>query len=86
METMTKGRVYVTVGGNDLLQIIYMGVAMKRVKTIDLSHPHDGKSPHVHHGYKHNEDDSPKGYANLTPQEKRMVDRVQKAWQNRHGK
>ena len=32
METMTKGRVYVTVGGNDLLQIVYFDNSMKRVK------------------------------------------------------
>ena len=50
METATKGRVYVTVGGNDLLQIIYFDQNLKRSKTIDLSHTHDGKNPHTHHG------------------------------------
>ena len=85
-ETATKGRVYVTVGGNDLLQIIYFDRNLKRSKTIDLSHTHDGKSPHTHHGYNHNENDSVKGYANLTTKEKRMVEQVKKIWYNRHSK
>ena len=86
METMTKGRVYVTVGGNDLLQVVYFDRSMKRSKTIDLSHTHDGKNPHTHHGYNHNENDSAKGYANLTTEEKKMVERVKKIWYNRHSK
>lgn len=86
METMTKGRVYVTVGGNDLLQVIYFDRRMKRSKTIDLSHTHDGKNPHTHHGYNHNENDSVKGYANLTTAEKKMVERVKRIWYNRHSK
>lgn len=36
--------------------------------------------PHTHHGYNHNEDDSSKGYANLTEKEKKMVERVNLAW------
>lgn len=80
METMTSGRVYVTVGGKDLLQIIYFDKNNKRSKTIDLSHSHNGITPHVHHGYEHNENDSSKGMANLTPEEKKMVDRVTKLW------
>ena len=83
METMTKGRVYVTVGGDDLLQVIYFDRNTKRSKTIDLSHSHDGKSPHTHHGYNHNENDSAKGYANLTTEEKKMVARVKNIWYNR---
>lgn len=43
METMTRGRVYVTVGGSDLLQIIYFDAQNKRIKAIDLSHPHLGE-------------------------------------------
>lgn len=85
-ETATKGRVYVTVGGNDLLQIIYFDRNLKRSKTIDLSHTHDGKNPHTHHGYNHNENDSVKGYANLTTKEKKMVEQVKKIWYNRHSK
>ena len=80
METMTRGRVYVTVGGNQLLSVTYFDTKNKRTKSIDLSHPHNGLSPHVHHGYFHNENDGSKGAANLTPKEKRMVDRVRELW------
>ena len=82
-ETMTRGRVYVTVGGKDLLQIIYFDNDNKRNKTIDLKPPaHKNKLPHVHHGYEHEENDGPSGATNLSPEEKRMVDRVKKLWQN----
>lgn len=80
METMTKGRVYVTVGGKELLQIIYFDKANKRCKTIDLSHPHKGEKPHTHHGYEHNENDSLKGFSHLTTEEKKMVERVNQIW------
>ncbi len=86
METMTQGRVYVTVGGNDLLQVIYFDKDNKREKTIDLDHAHRGEKPHTHHGYYHNENDSAKGFANLTPEEKKMVARVRRLWYNRRSK
>lgn len=86
METKTPGRVYVTVGGNDLLQIVYFDANLKRNKTIDLSHSHGGEKPHTHHGYEHNEKDGAKGYTQLTDAERRMVDRVQRIWYNRHSK
>ena len=86
METMTEGRVYVTVGGNDLLQIIYFDTENKRNKTIDLSHSHKGMEPHVHHGYNHSENDGPKGATKLTAKEKKMVDKVERLWKNRENK
>lgn len=86
METMTKGQVYVTVGGPDILQIIYFDKDNKRTKTIDMDHSHDKKIPHVHHGYIHAENDGPKGYSNLTPQEKKMVEKVEKLWYTYLGK
>lgn len=86
METMTDGRVYVTVGGKDLLQIIYFDTASKRNRTIDLSHPHKGKKPHVHHGYEHNEIDIKNGVkggaTGLSIKERKMVDKVTKLWYN----
>ena len=81
-ETMTRGRVYVTVGGKDLLQITYFNNVNKHSKTIDLKHFHKGMKPHAHHGYEHNEEDGSKGAANLTPEEKRLVARVYKIWYN----
>ena len=82
METMTKGRVYVTVGGNDLLQVTYFDSQNKRSKTIDFTHLHAGLKPHTHHGYLHNENDSVKGAANLTAKEKKMVDKILEIWHN----
>lgn len=85
-ETKTRGRVYVTVGGDDLLQITYYDNQNKRSKTIDLTHYHEKMKPHTHHGYNHNENDSAKGAANLTTEEKKMVDRVRKVWYNRNSR
>lgn len=81
METMTKGRVYVTVGGDKLKSITYFDKG-KRGKVIDLLHPHEGVQPHVHHGYIHNENDGIKGASNLTVKEKKMVERVTNIWYN----
>lgn len=87
METMTKGRVYVTVDNRDNLSAItYYDKARKRTKQIDLTKAHRGMQPHTHHGYHHNENDGPKGAARLTPKEKRMVARVKKEWYDIKGK
>ena len=87
METMTKGRVYVTLNKNDNIKAItYYDAANKRTKQIDLDRPHNKVSPHIHHGYIHSENDSEKGYANLTTEEKKMVERVKKIWYNRRSK
>lgn len=80
LETMTKGRIYVRVGGNDILQITYFDKDNKRTKTIDLNHRHNNLQPHVHHGYAHNELDGAKGVTRLTPKEEKMVDTVRKIW------
>lgn len=83
-ETKTNGRVYVEVGGKDLLRIIYYDRSNKRVKQIDLNHAHKGMNPHTHHGYNHNENDGAKGASNLTTEEKKMVERVKQIWYNRN--
>lgn len=83
METMTKGRVYVTVTNDNLLKsITYYDRNGLRTKQIDLDKQHKGMQPHTHHGYFHNENDSSKGAANPTTEEKNMVDRVTKLWYN----
>lgn len=83
METMTKGRVYVTVDNkNNLSAITYYDKENKRKKQIDLHHPHKNIMPHTHHGYFHNEYDSAKGAAKLTTEEKAMVDRIRRSWYN----
>ena len=84
METMTKGRIYVTVGKNDTLKSIsWYSKDGKRREQIDLDHRHsiDGKKekPHVHIGYKHDEG----GNRALTTRERRLVARLTKLWDNR---
>lgn len=86
LETRTPGRVYVTVGGKDLLQVIYFDNNLKRSKTIDLSHSHEGMQPHVHHGYEHSEVDTAngvkKGATQLTTHERALLDKVYQLWHN----
>ena len=88
METMTPGRVYARVESGELKSVVYFDAANKRAKQIDIDHPHRPwfAGAHVHHGYFHNENDSPKGASRLTTQERRMVDRVSKIWDNRKSK
>ena len=87
METMTKNRVYAQINNrNNVSAIIYFDSNNKRSKQIDLLHKHNGISPHVHHGYLHNENDSAKGASNLTTKEKKLVDRVLKKWYNKNNK
>lgn len=83
IETMTRGRVYVSVNSqNKLKSISYYDSSGKRTKQIDLDHNHKGMDIHTHHGYNHNENDGPKGAAKLTPEEKKIVDRVKELWYN----
>jgi len=87
METMTRGRVYVTVNADGVPKFIsYYDTQNKRSKTIDLGHKHKGVDRHVHHGYFHNENDGPKGATNPDTKEKRMIEKALKAWYNRPGK
>lgn len=88
METMTPGRVYVHVEKGELKSVVYFDKENKRVKQIDLDHPHRPlfKDAHVHHGYFHNENDSSKGAAKLAGDEVRMVERIKRIWDNRDGK
>ena len=82
-ETMTQGRVYVTVNNkNKLTTITYYDNNGKRTKSIDLNHAHDRKKPHTHYGYEHSE----YGTTGLTTKERNLVDFVYKAWYNNYGK
>ena len=83
METMTKGRVYVTINAKDeVLSITYYDNTNKRKRQIDLTHAHNGKKPHTHHGYIHDEN----GTTGLTVEEKKMIDKVKNEWYNRYNK
>lgn len=81
-ETMTKGRIYVRVAGDELKSINYYDDEGKKYKQIDLDHYHNKMKPHTHHGYKHAEYDGPEGGTDLTLEERAMVDRVTRAWED----
>lgn len=82
LETKAKRRIYVTVNNEDKpAYISYYDARGKRTRTIDLLRDHDGKMPHAHDGYTHT------GQAeDLTDREKKLVDKVRKAWYNAYGK
>lgn len=87
METMTTGRVYVTVSKKDELKsITYYDKNNKRYKQVDVGHSHKvdniPTSQHTHKGYIHDE----KGTRNLTVKEMKMLERVQKIWYNYLGR
>jgi hypothetical protein len=85
METMTEGRVYAVIGGNEVKSIVYFDSDNKRSKQIDLDHKHNQTSPHVHRGYEHSEYDPTESRLKLSSKEQNMVDRVLKTWENRQG-
>lgn len=82
METMTKGRIYVTVdkNTNELKYISYYDKHSKRYQQIDLQHDHKvngvKERPHVHKGYEHNE----RGDYKPSIRQERMIERVKKIW------
>ena len=88
METMTKGRIYVTVNErNELKAITRYDKANKRYKQIDLTgqaHMIDGKMviPHSHIGYYHDEH----GTRKLSKRDQKLIDKVIKIWNARHSK
>lgn len=84
MWTKTNGRVYAVVdkNKNSIKSIVYFDKNNNRSKQIDLDREHHGIRPHTHHGYFHNEKDGAKGASNLTAEERKMVDRINKLWYN----
>lgn len=87
METMTKGRVYVTVNHkNELKSITLYDDDGKRIKQVDLrgtAHMINGEKvlPHSHVGYEHDE----KGTKKLTEKENALIAKVNKIWENKGG-
>lgn len=81
METMTKGRIYVETGGDDLLRIVQFDEDNKRNYVIER----DKRSDlwHVHKGYEHTEY-SEKHWDPLTESDKELLAKVQRLWYNRN--
>ena len=79
METMTPGRIYVQVGGTDLIRIVLMDGDNKRYKTIELD-KRTGKW-HVHYGYFHSEN-SDVVHNDLTEDDNKLLEKVKREWYN----
>ena len=80
LETMTNGRTYVQVGGDDIVRIAFMDEDNKRCKVIEKDKK-KGKL-HVHHGYFHTEE-SEKAHEPLSQQDKDFLDKISRIWHNR---
>lgn len=80
METMTSGRIYVEVGGNDLLRIIFFDENNKRNHVIER----DKRSDlwHAHNGYYHSEKSDSK-HDPLDDDDKKILAEVQTLWYNK---
>jgi hypothetical protein len=81
METMTKGRIYVTVNKQGTLKSInYYDDNNKRFKQVDMDHYHgEINGNHTHKGYYHDEN----GTRKPTPEENKMIEKVKYIWRNR---
>jgi hypothetical protein len=86
METMTNGRIYVTLGQNDkpksITQYSNDGLRRKQIDITGKPHKINGKFvlPHTHEGYWHDE----KGTHGLYDREKKLVANVKEIWKNRN--
>lgn len=87
IETMTRGRVYGVLNSKgEVGTIVYFDNEGKRTKRIDLDHKHAKMQPHTQHGYMNEGPDGKSGASRLTPEEKAMVERVTRLWDNKRGK
>lgn len=81
LETMTRGRIYVTLNskGNPS-NIYYFNNELKRNRRIDITQSHQNMKPHNHHSEEQELHNGKKGASKLTTEEKKMVERVQKIY------
>lgn len=82
METMTAGRVYVEVGGKDLLRIVSFDEKNKRNHVIERD-KRTGEW-HVHNGYYHSEKGSSQ-HEPLNEEDEKLLAKVKKMWHNHKG-
>lgn len=85
METMTKGRIYVTIGKDNkpksITQYSNDGLRRKQIDVTGKPHKIEGKwvLPHTHNGYWHDE----QGTRDLNITERKLVARIKKLWENK---
>lgn len=83
METMTKNRIYVTIGQDgEPKSITLYDENGKRERQIDLTHIHKVNGAklklHTHMGYNHDEN----GTRKPSEKEDKLIDKITKAWEN----
>lgn len=81
METMTKGRTYVQIGGEDIIRIVLTGENNRRNKVIEFDNRN--KQWHVHQGYLHSEN-SEKLHDSLSASDEELLEKVKRIWHNRN--
>lgn len=81
LETMTRGRIYVTLNskGNPS-NIYYFNNELKRNRRIDITQYHKKMKPHNHHFEEQIVQNGKKGASKLTTKETKMVERIEKIW------
>lgn len=87
LETMTRGRIYVTLNakGNPA-NIYYFNNELKKSKRIDITQSHQKMKPHIHGFEEQIQRNGNKGASRLNEKEEKMVERVNKIWYNRNSK
>lgn len=86
MESKTPNRVYGLIDQhNNLKSIIYTDKNGLRTKQIDIDGRHGGDA-HVHRGYFHNENSPNKKPTGLLSEERKMVERLRRIWDNHKSK
>lgn len=84
METMSKGRIYALLDKNNQIKSITQysvdGLRRKQIDVTGRPHKIEGKMvlPHTHKGYWHDE----KGTFELSKEDKKVVDKVTRLWNN----
>ena len=79
METQTPGRVYVEVGGKDLLRVVLFDKDNKRNHVIERDKRTD--EWHTHNGYLHSEYGEAQ-HEPLSDDDKRMLAKIKNLWYN----
>lgn len=77
METMTAGRVYVEVGGDDILRIVFFDNDNKRNHVIERDKRTD--EWHTHNGYYHSEYGKAQ-HEPLNDDDKRILENIKNLW------
>ncbi len=79
METMTKGRIYATIGGNNINAITFFDNKNRRAVVLERDKKTD--TWHKHYGYEHAE--RGKNHETLNDADKEVIAKIKQMWNNR---